>query len=272
VENLYKYNKLIQQQILSKAFHPYLRRFLKEPTIEEKKILLLITLLKELTITDEERDRYITATMLVQVALDTHDGVTLNTLEHDAEALQNRQLTVLAGDYYSGLYYYILAQLGNIELIRSLAEGIKEINEQKIIYHQNNFDNEESILRTVMTIESSLIIKVAECFQLTKFKDLIQSCLLLNLLQNESSKFLDKKDSSLYQAFAKVLFAKEIADLAEKELESLHVKILDHTESTQQDFERAFRLLFLRSEHLSSVFETLIHEKDSKVNSGVEEG
>lgn len=271
MENLYKYNKAIQQQILSKAFHPYLRRFLKEPLIEEKKVMLLITLLKELTLTDEERDQYITATMLVQIALDTHDGVTLHAIHHDVEALQNRQLTVLAGDYYSGLYYYILAQLGNIELIRSLAEGIKEINEQKMIYHRQHFDNEESILRAVMTIESSLIVKVAECFRLTQFKDLIQSYLLLNFLQNASSSFLNKEDSSLYQAFAKVLYDKEMSDLAENELESLHVKVLNHIESIQHHYERAFRQLFLKREHVS-VFETFMHEKDWKVNSGVEEG
>ena len=48
-----------------------------------------------------------------------------------------RQLTVFAGDYYSGLYYKHLAKVGNISIIRMLSEGVKDINEHKVIvYHK----------------------------------------------------------------------------------------------------------------------------------------
>ncbi len=273
MENLYEYNKVIQQKVLSKAFHPYLRRFLKEPIIEEKKVLLLITLLKNLPITEEERNQYITATMLLQVALDTHDHVPPDVMvEHSPEELKNRQLTVLAGDYYSGLYYFILSQIEHIELIRYLAEGIKEINEQKVAYHQRNFENEESILRTVTIIESSLITKVSECFCLSEMKVLIESCLLFGLLQRETTKYLGGEESALYQSFAKVLFSKEMTQLSENDLSYLHATIQGHMKATYKSFEEAFRAHFLKNKYVFDVFETFIHEKEANVNFGVEEG
>ena len=67
--------------------------------------------------------------------LDTHDDVS-NTLE-DENSMKTRQFTILAGDYYSGLYYKVLAEVCNTEMIKKLSEGVKTINEHKVtIYHK----------------------------------------------------------------------------------------------------------------------------------------
>ncbi|WP_052343525.1 heptaprenyl diphosphate synthase component 1 [Bacillus massiliigorillae] len=272
MNNIYNYSKQIHNHIISKAFHPYLRRFLYEPVIEEKKLLLLILLLQELDITDEERDQYITATMLIQTALDTHDNVTLSSVDGNPEMLKNRQLTVLAGDYYSGLYYYILAQLENINLIRSLAEGTKDINQQKIVYHQHHFTDEEALLKTIQVIESSLIVKVAECFKITSNTRFIEQFLLLNRLQTEKEKFKSNRSSYVYNMFAEILFSKGETQLSQVERSSLVSVIDEHINKIYQACVEELNVLSSTKASTLSLYKTTLLEDEWKVNSLAEEG
>jgi len=113
---------LIRQQ----SFHPYLQLHIGEPAIDEDRILFLSDSLNDFNLSKDESERYITTAMLVQMALDTHEQVL------QKKSLKERQLTVLAGDFFSGMYYQMLAQIENISLIRTLASAIKSINEHKI--------------------------------------------------------------------------------------------------------------------------------------------
>ncbi|MGM9928144.1 MAG: heptaprenyl diphosphate synthase component 1 [Bacillus sp. (in: firmicutes)] len=271
MELIYNHTKNLHNHIVAKAFHPYLRRFLQEPPIDDKKILLLVALLNDLPISEEERDQYITATMLVQVALDIHDQVEPEkTVANDN--LKQRQLTILAGDYYSGLYYYILARLENVELIRLLAEGIKDINEHKMLYHQRNFPDEESLLHSIATIESSLILKVGECFQTTHYHKFIKSFLLLNRLQKERSEFFVNKNSFLYDVFAQEIYSKETVQLNMNELEHVHSVIKNHIHSTYLECEKSLKILSSNNEEWNAIFQCLLKEDEWEVNSIVEEG
>ena len=125
----------------------------------KKKIALLYGALKSANLHIEQIEHYVVTIMLVQIALDTHERVSNKAGEEEIEFHKCRQLTVLAGDYYSGLYYYLLSMNRDIVLIRALAEGIKEINEHKIMLYQKAHETTDDIMKSIATIESALLQK-----------------------------------------------------------------------------------------------------------------
>ena len=67
----------------------------------------------------------------VHAAFDAHDSIDIS----DATSKQ-QQLTVLSGDYFSGIHYRLLASMPEFGFISSLSETIGQINEMKTIFHE----------------------------------------------------------------------------------------------------------------------------------------
>ncbi|MDF2536514.1 MAG: heptaprenyl diphosphate synthase synthase subunit 1 family protein [Bacillales bacterium] len=115
-----------------KLFHPLLNEKLGKSFINAEKVQLFVKIFTQAGLEKEMIIEHSSAVMIMQIALDIHDLVTNDC--DDEETLLNRQLIILAGDYYSGLYYQMIANAENKLLLDYLSEGIKEINEWKIIY------------------------------------------------------------------------------------------------------------------------------------------
>ena len=272
MDNINAYKKHLHNYILSLASHPYVRRYLPEPIIDENKLYLLILLLNDVDLTDEERDQFIAATMLVQIALDIHDHIPASTTINDGESLQEHQLTVLAGDYYSGLYYYILSKLERIDLIRLLAEGIKDINEQKMILQQSDLVDEEVLYSAVQTIHSSLIVKVAECFSKSNYQEFIQQYLLMCSLKSESGQFIVHKDSFLFNTLSCLKLGKPAKELVELEREMLLLSVEKRIKWLHSVCSQSLLLSFNINSNLYRTLKATLTENELKENSYAEEG
>ncbi|MBB6511655.1 heptaprenyl diphosphate synthase [Gracilibacillus halotolerans] len=122
-QSIPSYRKLIENEIE----HTYLTLHIEQPIIEEDKLKLLHILLMNY----EDIEDSIVSVMLVQIALNTHDLIAQKTTV-DSSDRKSQQLTVLAGDFYSGLYYKRLSEADNILLTGVLANGISDITEQKM--------------------------------------------------------------------------------------------------------------------------------------------
>ena len=144
------------------VLHPYLRKYIDFPKIDEDKLLILISIADQLELSPTEKKSFIIAIMVMYMALDTHDYVS-NTLDDD-NSIKTRQLTILAGDYYSGLYYKCLATVQNIGLIKKLSEGVKKINEHKVTIYSKKQNTVSEVMESVKIIEFALIEEFTQTF------------------------------------------------------------------------------------------------------------
>ncbi len=171
----------LKDDIQKIIYHPYLFQHVEPPNIDDEKLLLLCS------ITDEKnaklRKETIMSTMLVQVALDIHERILhidLITKNHKA-----RQLTVLAGDYYSSLYYERLTAVNEQRLIRLLAEGIKEINELKTRFLYGENIELAELMSMQSKIESNIINQFSIATAGKEISNEIRQLLLLKRLIHE---------------------------------------------------------------------------------------
>jgi heptaprenyl diphosphate synthase len=102
----------------------------------------------------EEEDRLsAVAAGALYAAFSAHDSI-----GREASESRQGQLTVLAGDYYSGVHYRILAEMEDIRLIRSLSTSVTEMSERKIrLYEHREGDSPEHLLSYVETIEAGTV-------------------------------------------------------------------------------------------------------------------
>lgn len=119
----------VKKNVSSYLKHEFLSKNLKFAPMREKQVDCLVEILKNVGLSNSDVVAFATSTVLVQVALDTHDFVSAN---NSGDALLDRQLKILGGDLASGYYYKILSDINNASLAVKLAEGIKEINILKL--------------------------------------------------------------------------------------------------------------------------------------------
>ncbi|MFJ7745989.1 heptaprenyl diphosphate synthase component 1 [Peribacillus sp. NPDC097295] len=264
----------LKQSIEKKAQHPYLLKYIQKPFVDENKLTLLWGLFNELDVLSEERDQYIKSTMLVQIALDTHEIVS-NSFEgaEMPEVLKNRQLQVLAGDYYSGLYYQGLAGIGNIEMIRVLSGAIKNINDNKIILYQKSVRDIPTLLKTLKAIEASLVYKMAEYYKRPDWMELSEDLLLLNRLVAEKANYLRTGESVVIDNMRNMML--------DKNHNEVHPSEKDDQVRMEMDkcLREVRKAVMLSSRHLTKENEEILQrvseilkQTKSQANSCVKEG
>ncbi|AJD91307.1 hypothetical protein JMA_19900 [Jeotgalibacillus malaysiensis] len=184
------------QHITDQIHHPYLHAAIGQPEIDLNRLSLLLLpfyLKNKYTKLDQS---YVATAILIQQALDTHEKVSLNDESH-----RIKQLTVLAGDYYSGLYYKILSEIPDIELIRKIAHAIEEINEHKIEISPGHALTESEFLYSLKKIESSIISGLFKHLGFQEMVPLAENLLLAERLKRENKAYSEGHFSSLFYFF-----------------------------------------------------------------------
>ncbi|MBT2754904.1 heptaprenyl diphosphate synthase component 1 [Mesobacillus foraminis] len=204
----------VRNQLTQKLFHPYLLDNITAPVIDEDKLLLLVSLLDGQALSMDEIEKYSVTAMLLQIALDTHENVDNSYSGEESGKLKKRQLTVLAGTYYSGLYYKMLAETQKVEMIKELAAGVKEVNEHKILVYRKDADAIDKLMNSVKLIEASLLSRVAEYFNAKEWKELASNLLFIKRMIAEEKNFVQTGSSVVFEGLKKLAFPKSNLELA----------------------------------------------------------
>lgn len=190
----------------------FLEKYIQKPFLDEYKLRIMILLIEHAdSLNPAQKEQTALTSMLVQMALDTHELIPVGKDDEESrEEKLSKQLRVLAGDYYSGLYYYLLAEIKDLDLIHKLATAIKEINERKMKLYYKEADSFEDYIETVHEINSLVILHAAEYMHGAPVRKVVDCWLRTHLLTEVLSKrgdilqawsesFPDQKESSLRQ-------------------------------------------------------------------------
>lgn len=178
--------------------HPYLDLYLADPEVDEDKIRFIYAMLQE-DLPKKDVELYAISILLVQAALDVHEAITLHNVTAKFERRKG-QLEILAGDYYSSLYYYLLAKNNQLPMVQVFSHTIQEINEYKMnIYHSPALPF-EVVQENVISIESILLQKIAAHFNLTGWGEIMKNFFYLKRLLFERNEWLIGKKHPITSA------------------------------------------------------------------------
>ncbi|MBN8207993.1 heptaprenyl diphosphate synthase component 1 [Bacillus sp. NTK071] len=225
-ETTYKQIAGVRDMLQSRLSHSYLLQFIDFPIIDEERLYVFYGMLEQTKLERKRKEDTLLSIMLVQIALDTHELISLDEIANENER-KNRQLTVLAGDYFSSMYYHILSKWHDNELIRTLSEAIQEINEAKMSFYQTDHRTVESIFDNLMEIESILVRKVAEHFSLDNWKTFGMQYFYMNRLLLERKQGLIHSSSNLLQKIASTLLSVKESKLTSDQQASKARTVLD---------------------------------------------
>lgn len=184
----------------------YIEEYVTLPEISVVRLKLLYISLYDTSVSRDVRKIYCVAAGLIQMGLDLHENVT-NYKEPSHRSMRNRQLSILAGDYYSSHYYSLLAENNLTDDIKIFASAIRNINIAKMKLYTDSYDvtygSLEHFFKLAIEKETSLYTYFLEKFHNEKEKalwqDIIENMIILNQLSHElQTKTINRHDFSFY--------------------------------------------------------------------------
>lgn len=171
--------------------HKYLKKYFKDSMIDEEKLSILAMIIEHTNFTKEKKQQLIIASTLVQVAIDIHDLVPEERdLKESESDVTLRQLSVLSGDYYSGLYYLLLSELEEISLVQAFATAVKEISEYKMKLYYKEFNTFKEYIEIVKKIDTLLIVTISKHLDQEALSRSAEKIIVAAKLQKNIAQFL----------------------------------------------------------------------------------
>ncbi|MBC1499468.1 heptaprenyl diphosphate synthase component 1 [Listeria weihenstephanensis] len=190
--------KQVEALVLDRTTYRFLGDNFDGPQMDKDQMLWLHEAISGTELDDIVAHQVIGATLYVVLAHDTHERID-EPNDQKQHTLKERQLTVLAGDFYSSLYYRTLSEFGMIDLLAALQRGVQETNEAKVNLYQLHITGDEDYLTHLVTSKAAIFAKFATYFGKDEaFVNVGSHMILLTYLLRERTQWL-KTDESLFK-------------------------------------------------------------------------
>ncbi|PYZ98430.1 hypothetical protein CR205_07505 [Alteribacter lacisalsi] len=186
----------IERHFYEVIHHPYFSRYLSVPVIDHDLISILYYGMKKRGCSPLYIKNTILASLLVETALSVHDAVESDECM-DERTRKERQLTVLSGDYYSSLYYYFLAKLGDVSLMQVFSRSIQAINEIKMLPYETDDSCSSSKNVRYLYKHTILTVNILKHLKLDSWIHAAEEFFYLKKLLKERKHLPGKKETEL---------------------------------------------------------------------------
>lgn len=174
----------LKNNILMQLHHRTLLQFTGQPIVEEGQLLYLLLPKLNGEQWSAKHEKAATAVAMINAALHEHEQID----EQDATS-KSQQLSVLAGDYYSGLYYTTLASIPDIQLIRNLSEAVAEVCECKTALYEPEKRSLKEWLEVFRVIEAKTTEQFLKRFHFESYIDIANQGLVLTRFKRELKQY-----------------------------------------------------------------------------------
>ncbi|WP_419961915.1 heptaprenyl diphosphate synthase component 1 [Psychrobacillus sp. BM2] len=172
--------KQYKEGILKQVQQNTLLKYTGAPAIDEERLFFTLLPLFNGEEWEQSQRKSAIAVTLIFSALAAHDLVKeLNA------TTKEQQLQVLAGDYYSGKYYQLLASDKQLDLIKQLSNGVATISEQKTRFYDRQLYSFEELMQSIQLIESKSIEQLYDYYSFHEYVFVMKESLLLIALKKE---------------------------------------------------------------------------------------
>ncbi|RSL33819.1 hypothetical protein D7Z54_09010 [Salibacterium salarium] len=175
---------IIENEFRKVTTHPYLLQYIDDVDVEEDIIYFLLEIMQYSTLSPSDKREQILSALLVQAAFKTHDRVQSHN-ENEPEQKKTRQLTVLAGDFFSSLYHAMLVKEVHSGIIPVFSNAIQIINEEKMRLHFNDIHTEKELMNRLYAVEGSFLSEIATYYGELELGSLAEVFFLLKKLIDE---------------------------------------------------------------------------------------
>ncbi|HSP22189.1 MAG TPA: heptaprenyl diphosphate synthase component 1 [Planococcus sp. (in: firmicutes)] len=170
----------VETDVLKAVKQRTLEKFTDGPSVQRARLFFLILPFFDNKMWSADIERAAKTVSIVHAALQAHDLV-----EDDVLADKKQQLTVLAGDLYSGIYYKMLAENNNIAMIQRLATAIVKVSEKKASFYTSEILSMDEIDEAVKQIETELLFSFYNFYGYQEYSPLAVLMLTYNRYTSE---------------------------------------------------------------------------------------